>query len=138
MKFMAEPESNNQINFLDITIHKKTAKLTFSIYRKPSFTDSIIPYSLNHPPQHKHAAIRYLQNRLNTYHLKHEEYKEELDTIHDIMQNNGFPTHTQTPHSETAHCSNHQPGTRQHNAKMDSLHILGKRDYFHHKHIQES
>jgi hypothetical protein len=21
---------------------------------------------------------------------------------------------------------------------MDSLHILGKRDYFHHKHIQES
>jgi len=96
VKFTAEPESNNQINFLDIIIHKKTAKWTLSIYRKPSFTDSIIPYSSNHPPQHKHAVIRYLHNRLNTYHLQHEEYKEELDTIHDIMQNNGFPTHTHT------------------------------------------
>jgi len=68
MKFTAEQESNNQINFLDITIHKTPTKWTTSIYRKPTFTDSIIPYTLNHPPQHKHAAIRYLHNRLNTYH----------------------------------------------------------------------
>jgi hypothetical protein len=61
-----------------------------------SFTDSIIPYSSNPPPQHKHTAIRYLHNRLNTYHLQHEEYKE-LDTIHDIRQNNGFPTNTDPP-----------------------------------------
>jgi hypothetical protein len=145
MKFTAEPEFNNQINFLDITIHKRTAKWTFSIYRKLSFTDSIIPHSSNHPPQHKHAAIRYLHNRLNTYHLQHEEYKEELDTIHDIMQNNGFPTHTHThththtaPHPETAHCSNPHPGTRQNNTQMGPFHILRKRDYFRHKHIQES
>jgi len=94
MKFTAEPESNNELNFSDITIHKTPTKWTTSIYRKPSFTDGIIPYSSNHPPQHKHAGIRYLHNRLNTYHLQHEEYKEELDTIHDIMQNKGFPIHT--------------------------------------------
>jgi len=51
----------------------------------------------NHPPQHKYAAIRYLHNRLNTYLLQHDEYKEELDTIHDIMLNNGFPLHTHIP-----------------------------------------
>ena len=96
MKFTAEPESNNEINFLEITIHKTPTKWTSSLYRKSSFTGSIIPYSSNHPPQHKYAAIRYLHNRLNTYHLQHDEYKEELDTIHDIMQNNGFPTHTHT------------------------------------------
>jgi hypothetical protein len=75
-----------------------------SIYRKPSFTDSITPYSSNHPPQHKHAAIRYLYNRLNTYHLQNDEYEEELDTIHDIMLNNGFPVHTHiapTPRQNT-------------------------------------
>jgi len=94
MKFTAEPESDNQINFLDITIHKTPTKWTTSIYRKPSFTDSIIPYYSNHPPQHMHAAIRHLYNRLNTYHLQNDEYKEELDTIHDIMLNNGFPVHT--------------------------------------------
>ena len=94
MKFTAEPESNNQINFLDITIRKTPTKWITSIYRKPSFTDSIIPYSLNHPPQNKHTAIRYLYNRLNTYRLQYDEYKEELNTIHDSMLNNGFPFHT--------------------------------------------
>ena len=86
---------------------------TTSIYRKPSFTDSIIPYSSNHPPQHKNAAVRYLHNRLNTYHLQHDEFKDELDTIHDIMQNNGFliHTHTHTSHPETAY-RNPQPETR--------------------------
>jgi len=97
MKFTAELESNNQINFLDITIHKTPTKWTTSIYIKPTFTDSIIPYTSNHPPQHKHATIRYLHNRLNTYHLQHNEYIEKLDTIHDIMRNNGFPTHAYTP-----------------------------------------
>jgi len=97
MKFTAEPESNKQLNFLDITIHKTPTKWTTSMYRKPSFTDSIIPYSSNHPSQHKHAFIRYLHNRLNTYHLQHDEYKEELDTIHDIMLNNRFPIHTNIP-----------------------------------------
>jgi len=95
--FTAEPESNNQTNFLDITIHKTPTKWTTSIHRKPTFTDSIIPYTSNHPPQHKQAAIRYLHNRLNTYHLQHNEYIEELDTIHDIMMNNGFPTHAYAP-----------------------------------------
>ena len=32
MMFTAEPESNNQINFLDITIHKTPTKWTTSIY----------------------------------------------------------------------------------------------------------
>jgi len=93
MMFTAESESNNPINFLDFTIHKTPTKWTTSIYRKPTFTNSTVLLTSNHPPQHKHAAIRYLHNRLNTYHLQHNEYTEELDTIHDIMMNNGLPIH---------------------------------------------
>jgi len=96
MMFTAETETNKQINILNITIHKTPTKWTTSIYRKPTFTDSIFPYTSTHPPGHKHARIRYLYNRLNTYHLNHNEYKEELDTIRDIMTNNEFPTHTYT------------------------------------------
>jgi len=29
-----------------------------AIYRKLTFTDTIIPYSSNHPTQHKYIAIR--------------------------------------------------------------------------------
>jgi hypothetical protein len=96
MKFTAEPESNNQIKFLDITIHKKTAKWTFSIYRKPSFTDSIIPYSSNHPPQHKHAAIRYLHNRLNTYNMKNTK-KNWAPSTASLRTMDSRHTHTDPP-----------------------------------------
>jgi hypothetical protein len=45
----AEIERDNTINYLDISIHKTPYKLKAGIYRKPTFTDSIIPYTSNHP-----------------------------------------------------------------------------------------
>jgi len=80
-KFTAETETNNKLNFLDVTIHRTPTNWKISIYRKPSFTDTIIPYSSNHPAQHKYATIMFLHNRLNTYHLHKDEYKEEENTI---------------------------------------------------------
>jgi len=110
MKFTAETESNKSINYLDITIQKTPTNWVTSIYRKPTFTDTIIPFSSNHPAQHKYAAIRYLHNRLNTYHLHKKEYNEEINTIHATMLNNGFPTHkhktpvnTPLPHQTDRH-----------------------------------
>jgi hypothetical protein len=44
IKFTAEKESNNQISFLDVTIHRTSTNWKISIYRKPSFTDTIIPH----------------------------------------------------------------------------------------------
>jgi hypothetical protein len=49
MKFTAELEQNNTINFLGTTIHKTHDSIEISIYRKPTFTDTIIPYTSNHP-----------------------------------------------------------------------------------------
>ena len=103
MKFTAETESDNRINFLGITIHRTPTNWVISIHRKPTFTDTIIPYTSNHPAEHKYAAVRFLYNRLGTYHLKDDEYKEEEHTIHDILSNNGFPVHTQTTHPQTTH-----------------------------------
>jgi uncharacterized protein YfbU (UPF0304 family) len=99
MKFTAETESNNKLNFLNITIHMIPTNWKISVYRKPTFTDTIIPYSSNHPAQHKYAAIRFLHSRPNTYHLQKEEYNDELNIIRDIMSNNGFPIHTHKPPS---------------------------------------
>jgi len=39
----------------------------------------------------------FVYNRLHTYHLKDDEYKEEEDTILNILSNNGFPAHTHKP-----------------------------------------
>jgi len=86
-----ELEQDNKLNFLDITIHKTPAGIQFSIFRKPTFTDTLIPYTSNHPPQHKYSAIRFLYNRLNSYHLNTVEHQREENIIHNILLNNSFP-----------------------------------------------
>jgi hypothetical protein len=91
LHFTAETEVNNKLNYLDVSIHRFHNSLTTSIYRKPTFTDTIIPYTSNHPPQHKYAAIKFLFNRLYSYSLAETEHKRELNTIHKIIQNNSFP-----------------------------------------------
>jgi hypothetical protein len=90
LQFTLETEFNNNINYLDISIHRSETDLTFHIYRKPTFTDTIIPHDSCHPVQHKHAAIRFLYNRLYTYDLDEDAKSKELNTIH-ILYNNKFP-----------------------------------------------
>ena len=51
--FKEESETDNKLNFLDLSIHKTPPGIKNSIFRKPTFTDTLIPYTSNHPPQHK-------------------------------------------------------------------------------------
>ena len=99
MQFTAEIETNHALNYLDITIHKTPTSFKISVYRKPTFTDTIIPYTSNHPIHHKYAAVRFLYNRLNSYNLQHGEHQQELNTIHNILLNNSFPIRPHKPHT---------------------------------------
>jgi hypothetical protein len=97
MQFTAESGIENTLSYLDISLHKSPTNISTSIYRKPTTTDTIIPFNSNHPAQHKYAAIRYLYNRLNSYNLQAQGYQQELNTIHNIMQNNSFPIKQNKP-----------------------------------------
>jgi hypothetical protein len=125
MEFTEETESSNSINYLDITIYKIPTNWVTSIYRKPTYTDTIIPYSTNHPAQHKYAAIRFLHNRLNTYHLNKKEYYDEINTIHAIMLNNGFPIHThkKPPHRHPTTTSDKQTAPHKNGSPLHTLAI---------------
>jgi hypothetical protein len=56
LHFTAEAEQNNTIHYLDIFIQKTSHSIRITIYRKPAFTYTIIPYSSNHSTQHKYAV----------------------------------------------------------------------------------
>jgi hypothetical protein len=73
LKFTIEKEIENKINFLDITINREPNKMSIYIYRKPTYTDVIIPNDSCHPREHKMAAINYLYSRMNTYYLSPKE-----------------------------------------------------------------
>jgi hypothetical protein len=67
IKYTIKKEQHEKINYLDITIHHKDKNFEFSIYRKPTQTDIIIPNSSCHPYKHKLSGIKYLLNTLHTY-----------------------------------------------------------------------
>jgi DNA-directed RNA polymerase subunit H (RpoH/RPB5) len=52
LQFTAEAERDHTLNYLDISIHRTPTSIQTAIYRKPTFTDAIIPYTSNHPAHH--------------------------------------------------------------------------------------
>jgi hypothetical protein len=66
VKFTIEEQSDYTINFLYLTITNRNNTLDCSIFRKPTTTDTIIHNASCHPNKHKRAAIKYLNNRVNT------------------------------------------------------------------------
>ena len=113
---------------LDLSINRTPHNTRIAIHRKPTFTDTIIPYSSNHPSQHKFATVRYLYKRLHTYQLQQEDYDQEENTIHNILHNNSFPI---KPHSHPK--KEHSPKHRitQHPRNKNGLlsHTLEKKPH---------
>ena len=103
MTFSIEKELDNSINFLDITIHKSIENFSFSIYRKPTTTDTTISTDSCHPHEYKHI-IHYTLNRMNSYQLNKPSKEQEHNTIKQIMCNNKYGPSTlnikRTKHTE--------------------------------------
>ena len=59
-----EKELKNSINCLDLTISRVDKHSEFKIYRKDTFTDTIIPACSNHPINIKLSVFHSLINRL--------------------------------------------------------------------------
>jgi len=97
LQFTAETVRDHTLNFLDISIHRTPTNMRTAIFRKPTFTDTIIPFTSNHPTHHNYATGKFLHNRLDTYNLQQEEYIQELTVIHNILHNNSFPTKLHKP-----------------------------------------
>jgi len=103
LQFTAETEKDHILNYLDITMHRNSTGIKTAIYRKPTFTDTIIPYTSNHPAQHKQAAVRFLFNRLDSYNLDQKEYQQELNVIRNILYNNAFQIKPHNPPHQKTH-----------------------------------
>ena len=64
IKFTIEIAPNNTINFLDLTIEaSKESGFVYKIYRKPTNSGSIIPYTSHHCTPHKMAAFYSFTHR---------------------------------------------------------------------------
>jgi hypothetical protein len=85
INFTIEKEQQEFINFLDIRIHRKDKNLQYSVYRKPTQTDIIIPNNSGHSYEHKLSGINYLLRQLHTYPITNEAKDTEINTIRNIF-----------------------------------------------------
>jgi hypothetical protein len=90
IKFTMEVESQHKINFLDLTISHSSNKHEFSIFRKPTQTDNIIPNNSTHPWSHKLSVFHSWLWRLVKVPLNKKDFQEELATIRNIAVANGY------------------------------------------------
>lgn len=86
-----EEIGDKNLNYLDIAIHiKDNKKLEFDIFRKETYSDTIIPKKSYHPYRYKLVAINAFCYRAQKC-LKDKERKErELKKIKRIVKNNNY------------------------------------------------
>ena len=53
LKFTVEKESNHQLAFLDVFVHKNSTAFLTSVYRKPNFSGLYTRWDSFGPQQHK-------------------------------------------------------------------------------------
>jgi hypothetical protein len=126
LHFTHETEQTNTINYLDVTINRRNNHVDIAIYRKPTYTDAIIPYTSNHPPAHKYAAIRYMYNRLESYQLNNIHYSQEINTIQNILYNNQFPLQTHIRPQRKQHQNTTTTEPQSQNKKWVKFTYIGK------------
>jgi hypothetical protein len=96
LEFKITKETNNSINYLDMTINRSINGIEISVYRKPTSTDITIQHTSNHPQDHKNAAYRYYINRMITLPNTKKAKSQERQYILNTARQNGFPSHTIT------------------------------------------
>ena len=92
LQFNPTQESNDCVNFLDLTIIRRISNLEINFYRKPTTADTTIHFLSIHPNEHKLAAYRYYFERMLNLPLNAECQKREWLIILHIAQRNWFPT----------------------------------------------
>jgi hypothetical protein len=60
------------------------------IYRKPTYTDTVIPESSNHPNNHKQAAFNYLLDGALKIRITNKERDKDTEEINGTATNNGY------------------------------------------------
>lgn len=91
IKFTYEIESNNSLPYLDLLISRSNNAFEFQIYRKPTYTDCVIPFNSNHPYSHKVSSFRSLLHRLCSIPMSRDNFNNEFNIIKNIASNNNFP-----------------------------------------------
>jgi len=91
LEFKIVTETDQSINYLDMTITRTSKDINIDIYRKPTNSNITIHQNTNHPQDHKDAAYRYYTNRMKELPNTKQAISLERISITEIARQNGYP-----------------------------------------------
>ncbi|XP_072041200.1 uncharacterized protein [Amphiura filiformis] len=102
IKFTIEHELNNRIAMLDTLITRApNGKLSFSVYRKSTYTDQYLSFASHQPLEHKLGVIRTLTHRAETLSSDQASLDTELQHVKRSLSICGYTKWAwNTPHSK--------------------------------------
>ena len=90
IQFFVEIKENKCLNVLDLSISHATRKFPFNIFRKPTYTNTIIQYESSRSYNQKMSAFRSMINRALSIPLSPQIIQSEILIIKAIVTNNGY------------------------------------------------
>lgn len=85
-----ETETDKSLNYLDLTISIEANNLQYQIFRKPTFTDSIVHARSKQSYNIKLSGFHSNIHRLLTLPLSSQNYSKEVNILKNIASNNGY------------------------------------------------
>lgn len=90
IRFTLEPEINNSINFLDMTVHHTNRKIETEWYTKATWSGRYLNYLSNHPMSQKRSVVIGLADR--SIKLSDQKYREKaIEKAKRILKQNSYP-----------------------------------------------
>ena len=89
LKFIVEKESNHQLAFLDVFVHKTSTAYLTSVYRKPTFSGLYTRWDSFCPQQRRINLIKTLVHR--ALMISSKCFLDEIEFIRSTLSKNGYP-----------------------------------------------
>ena len=92
IKFTAEHQSNNQLQFLDLNIFNVDDSFTSKVCRKPTFSGLCLSFYSYCPILYKINSIKTLLHRAYQLSSNCRFFTDEIDYLKMFFSNNGYPS----------------------------------------------
>ena len=89
LKFTVEKESNHQLDFLDVFVHKTSTAFLTSVYRKPTFSGLYTRWDSFCPQQRKINLIETLVHC--ALMISSKCFDDEIEFIRSTVSKKGYP-----------------------------------------------
>lgn len=91
IQFTMERESDQTLPFLDVKVQKSEQGFSTSLYHKPTSTGRYLNFESHHPNFVKKGIISCLQHRVANVSTDEGKKDNELKSLTETLQRNGYP-----------------------------------------------